>query len=276
MADRHASAQRLSVLLVDDEPLVRRGLRAFLADEPDVDIIGECRNGTEAITAIREHAPDLVFLDVQMPEVDGFGVVSAIEPGTLPAIVFVTAFDAYALRAFDVHAVDYLLKPFDEDRFRTALARARERIATRRREASEDASPSTIDPRLAALLQQLSAAAVAAPGPYADRLLVKGRTRTSVIAVDDIEYIEAADNYVRIHASNGRHLLREPIKSIEARLDPRRFLRIHRSAIVNVARVRELEPLFGGEYVVYMASGARLTLSRTYRDAVMARLGLRG
>ncbi|HEV2643155.1 MAG TPA: response regulator, partial [Candidatus Elarobacter sp.] len=176
----------LRVLLVDDEPLVRRGLRAHLAKVPDVEIVAECRDGAEAVEAIRTHAPDLVFLDVQMPELDGFGVVEAIGPERMPAVVFVTAFDDYALRAFDVHAVDYLLKPFDAQRFEVALERARARVATTPRNSGESA--------LAALLAE-----VRTQPEYSDRLLVKGRDRVIVVSVDEIEYLDAADNYVRIH-----------------------------------------------------------------------------
>lgn len=251
----------LRVLLVDDEPLVRRGLRAFLAGERDVEIVGEARNGAEAVTAIEALAPALVFLDVQMPGLDGFGVVAEVGADRMPAVVFVTAFDEYALRAFEVHAVDYLLKPFDEPRFRTALARARERIAARR-------TPTAADPRLEALLAELRPRA-----EYAERLLVKGHERVLVVNVEDVDYVEAADNYVRLHTRSGRHLMRETIKAMEARLDPRRFARIHRSAIVNLARVRELQPLFNGEMAVVLKDGTTLTMSRGYRDAFVERFG---
>ena len=257
----------LRVLLVDDEPLVRRGIRAFLADEREVEVVGEARNGTEAVSAIDAHAPDLVFLDVQMPGLDGFGVVAEVGLERMPAVVFVTAFDEYALRAFDVHAVDYLLKPFDEPRFRTALARARERIAARARSAPAPAPA----PELAALLAELRPRA-----EYAERLLVKGNERVVVVAVDDLDSVEAADNYVRLQTRAGRHLMRETIKGLEARLDPRRFARIHRSTIVNLARVRELQPLFNGEMAVVLKDGTTLTMSRGYRDAFVERFGPRG
>jgi len=209
---------------------------------------------------IRAQRPDLLFLDVQMPELDGFGVLEALAGEPMPVIVFVTAYDEYAIRAFDVHAVDYLLKPFDEDRFRTALGRARSRLAEQRAD--------TIDQRLEAVLSALRARE-----QYADRLLVKSEGRVTVVQVDDVDWIEAADNYARVHTARGRYLVREPIKSLERKLNPRRFARVHRSAIVNLARVRELQPMFGGEYVIILSTGTKLTLSRGYRDAFRDRLG---
>jgi two-component system LytT family response regulator len=252
----------LRVLLVDDEPLVRRGLRAFLAAEPDVTVVGECGDGRDAVRVIRAERPDLVFLDVQMPELDGLGVVDALEEDERPpALVFVTAYDAYALRAFEVHAVDYLLKPFDEGRFRTALARARQRLA-------RADTPAPGDPRLEALLRELR------PAPaYAERLLVRTASRMLPVPVAAIDWIEAADNYVRLHVGAERHALRETIKGLEARLDPRRFARIHRSTIVNLDRVREVRPLPSGDCVLLLLDGTQLSLSRGYREAFEAGFG---
>ena len=248
------------VVIADDEPLVRRGLRAFIGASPGLSLVGEARNGSEAVDVIRAQRPDLLFLDVQMPELDGFGVLEALAGEPMPVIVFVTAYDEYAIRAFDVHAVDYLLKPFDEDRFRTALGRARSRLAEQRAD--------TIDQRLEAVLSALRARE-----QYADRLLVKSEGRVTVEQVEDVDWIEAADNYARVHTARGRYLVREPIKSLERKLNPRRFARVHRSAIVNLARVRELQPMFGGEYVIILSTGTKLTLSRGYRDAFRDRLG---
>jgi two-component system LytT family response regulator len=252
--------REVRVVLADDEPLVRRGLRTFLDAEPGLAIVGEARNGPEAVDLIRTERPDLVFLDVQMPELDGFGVLDALEGERLPAVVFVTAYDEYAIRAFDVHAVDYLLKPFDEERFRVALRRVRARLGERRQQ--------SLDERLEAVLAELRARE-----QYADRLLVKNEGRVTVVQVDDVDWIEAADNYVRVHTARGRYLMRESIKGIERKLNPRHFARVHRSAIVNLARVRELQPLFGGEYVIILSTGSKLTLSRGYRDAFRERLG---
>ena len=248
-------------LLVDDEPLVRRGIRAFLAAEPDVDVIGEARNGVEALTAIGESAPDLVFLDVQMPELDGLGVVASLPPDRRPAIVFVTAYDAYALKAFEVHAVDYLLKPFDEARFLVALGRARERLAGARE---------GLDRRLDALLADLR------PPTHLERLAIRRGDRTLFVDVASIDWLEAADNYVKVHALGTRHLIRETLKTLEAQLDPRRFARIHRSAIVNLDRVREVRVLPRGDHAVRLASGTEIMLGRGYRDAFEARMLGRG
>ena len=248
------------VLLVDDEPLVRRGMRATLDGDSELEVVGEARDGAEAVRLVRELDPDIVFLDVQMPELDGFGVLDALAGTPIPVVVFVTAFDEYAIRAFDVHAVDYLLKPFDDDRLRLALARARARLAERRR--------GEVDAHLEALLREVRGRAA-----FSDRLLVRNDGSITVIDADDVEWVEAADNYVRLHTSRGRLLMRETMRALEHRLDPRRFARIHRSAIVNLSRVRELQPMFNGEYVVLLASGAKLTLSRGYRDQFRERLG---
>ena len=266
----------LRVLLVDDEPLVRRGLRAFLGAEPDVEVVGECRDGNEAVAAVRALAPDVVFLDVQMPELDGFGVLDALGADR-PAVVFVTAFDAYAIRAFDVHAVDYLLKPFDEPRFRVALDRARERIAVRRgapndTRAAEARVDARVDERLDALLAQLRGDGRVA-GAWLARIAIRESDRVTYVPVTEVDWLEADDNYVRVHTRGGARLVRETLKSLETRLDPARFARIHRSAIVNLERVRELRPTFNGEYVVVLATGARLTLSRGQRDAFFERMG---
>ena len=235
-------------------------MRAFISASPGITLVGEARNGREAVDAVRAQRPELLFLDVQMPELDGFGVLEALAGEPMPVVVFVTAYDEYAIRAFDVHAVDYLLKPFDEDRFRTALGRARSRLAERRAD--------TLDQRLEAVLTALRARE-----QYVDRLLVKSEGRVTVVQVDDVDWIEAADNYARVHTARGRYLVREPIKALERKLNPRHFARVHRSAIVNLARVRELQPMFGGEYVIILSTGAKLTLSRGYRDAFRDRLG---
>ncbi|HYC51058.1 MAG TPA: LytTR family DNA-binding domain-containing protein [Gemmatimonadaceae bacterium] len=244
----------LRVLIVDDEPLVREGIRTLLQRDGDVDVVGEARNGIEALEQIRTLSPALVFLDVQMPGLDGLAVLEELSADERPAVVFVTAYDEYALRAFDVNAVDYLLKPFDAERFGTALARARERLRSG-------------DDRVAALLASLQR-----ERRYADRLLLKQDGALSVVLVDDIDWIEAADNYVKVHARTGRYMVRDSLKALEVKLDPARFARAHRSAIVNLTRVKSLTPLAAGEYVVTLATGTRLTLSRGYRDSFRARL----
>jgi two-component system LytT family response regulator len=245
----------LRVLVVDDEPLVRGGIRALLEREADVRMLGEARNGREAVERIRELRPDLVLLDVQMPGMDGLAVVAALEPEERPAIVFVTAHSEYAIRAFDLHAVDYLLKPFDAERFATALRRARARMA--------EGQVNRLEELLATLR----------PAPaYPERLLLKQDGTVVVVLTDDIDWVEADDNYVKIHARTGRYMAREPLKQIEAKLDPARFARAHRSAIVNLSRVKSLDPLAAGEYILTLTTGARLTLSRGCRDDFRSRL----
>ena len=252
-------------VVVDDEPLARQTIRLLLAREDDFAIVAECGHGAEAIDAIRRERPDVVFLDVQMPEVDGFEVLrrlepDAVPPATVPLVVFVTAFDRYALRAFDVHALDYLLKPFDRDRFRDALARARERIERR--------SNGDLERRLLAIVSDLK------PAPQAlERFVIKAGGRVFFLRAEDIEWIEAAGNYVKLHVGAETHVFRETMNSLEARLNPSMFFRIHRSHIVNIERVRELQPWFNGEYVVFLTSGARLTLSRGYREKLQDRIG---
>ena len=250
----------LQVLLVDDEPLVRRDLARLLAAGPDVEVVGEAGDGLEAIERIEALAPDVVFLDIQMPELDGLGVVAALDPDRSPAIVFVTAFDRYAVQAFDAAAVDYLLKPFDPARGRRALERARIRLSGSKRRSVEAAA--------AALT-----AAYAGAGRYLDRIAARGVKKTVVINVDDVIWIEAADNYVRFHSTSGVHLSRRRMRDIEAILDPGRFARVHRSAIANLRRVRELRPLGDGDQEVLLDDGTRLTLTRSYRHEFEARFG---
>ena len=240
-------------LIVDDEPLARERLRGLLRDERDVEIAAECADGRKAVAAILKLEPDLVFLDVQMPGLDGFGVLEALPPESIPAVIFVTAYDQYALRAFDAQALDYLLKPFDRERFQKALARAREQL--RKRQAG------TLEPRLLALLEQLEERK-----PYLERLVIKSAGRVYFLRTSEVDWIEAEGNYVRLHTGKEAHLLRETMNHLETRLDPQRFLRIHRSTIVNIERIKELHPWFKGEHVVILRDGARLTLGRAYRD----------
>ena len=284
----------LRVLLVDDEPLVRRGLRALLADEPDVRVVGEAGDGREGEAAVRALRPDLVFLDVQMPEQDGFALLGALAPAERPAVVFVTAYDVHAVRAFEVYAVDYLVKPFDDARLRTALGRARARLRppgaspapppAPRAPSSlplDDAALAALTAAVARVLRPDAAAAPAAvPGPRLERLLVRERDRTVVVPVDAVDWFEADGNYVRLHthsattraALRGTPMVRETLAALAAGLDPRRFARVHRSAVVRLAAVRALEPLAHGEQSVVLADGTRLTLGRTWRADFEARL----
>jgi two-component system LytT family response regulator len=251
---------KIRTLIVDDESLARDRLRQLLQNEPEIEIVGECTDGLEAVAAIRQQSPDLLFLDVQMPELDGFGVLEAIRTEVMPVIVFVTAHDRFALRAFEVHAVDYLLKPFDRERFQTALRHALAQV--------KNHEGSALSQRLTTLLAELKPAP-----PSADRLAVKSAGRVVLVKITDIDWIEAAHNYVELHVGKEVHLLRQTIEAIESRLAPAKFARISRSVIVNIDRIKELQPLFHGEYAVTLHNGTLLTLSRRYRHK-LPQLGL--
>jgi len=247
----------LKVLIVDDEPPARALLRGYLEAEDDVDIVGEARNGAEAAILTEELHPDLVFLDVQMPEVDGFGYFDLVGVDRAPFVIFVTAYDRYALRAFDVHAIGYLLKPFDRDQFRSALNRCRE-LARR---------GDRFAPELRAMLDAVR------PQRRADRLMVRQGGRTILVRTDELDWIEAAANYLKLHRGSQTHLLRETMQRLEARLDPARFARIHRSTIVNLDRIAHVEPYFHGDMIVKLHDGTSLTMSRTYRRRFEALIG---
>jgi len=272
----------IRALIVDDEAIARRRLRRLCGREGDVEVIGECAAGREAVTAVAEHAPDVLFLDVQMPELDGFGVLAALRevttPERTPAVVFVTAYDEHAVRAFDVHAADYLLKPVEPERFRVAVARVRERLG--------EADAARRHAQLVAILGAGAGGSRAAPPPapvgvpvasgaprYRERLLAKVDGRMYFVRAADIDWVEADGNYVRLHVGREAHLIRETMADLERDLDPVTFARIHRSTIVNLDRVREMQPWFSGEYVVILHDGTRLKLSRWYRDRLEARLG---
>jgi two-component system, LytTR family, response regulator len=247
---------KIRVLIVDDEPIARRGIVQQLKGEPEVEIVGECADGMEAVAAIKAKSPDLVFLDVQMPEMDGFEVIEAVGVERMPRVIFVTAYDQYALRAFEVHALDYLLKPFDRDRFVKALDHARSSLQR-----------GEFNRQLIRLLDDR----LAARKPL-ERLVIKAGGRIYFLNVEEVDWIEAADNYVELHVGRESHLLRETISGLAARLDPARFLRIRHSTIVNIERVKELRPLFRGEYLIVLRDGTELTSSRRYRknlDAIL-------
>jgi len=252
---------KVRTLIVDDEELARERLRQLLAEQPELELVGECADGREAVVAIQKQAPDLIFLDIQMPELDGFAVLDALDLDPMPVIVFVTAHDKFALRAFEVHALDYLLKPFDRERFESCLRRALDQV--KRREA-----PIPSQTQAAATLAE-----VPAPAKPLERLAVKAGGRITIVKTTDIAWIQSAHNYIEIHEDKQSHLLRETISAIEEKLPPDKFVRISRSVIVNVDRVKELEPLFYGEYVVTLRNGTKLTLSRRYRDK-LPRLGV--
>jgi two-component system, LytTR family, response regulator len=247
------NVEKIRALIVDDEPLAREGIRMRLKQEPDVEVIGACKNGREAVAVILRDLPDLVFLDIQMPRLGGFGVIEAVGVKRMPHVIFVTAYDEHALRAFEVNALDYLLKPIDGGRFSEALERARSRIRGENLEA--------VDERLHKIM-----AALRVERKHLERLSIKSAGRITFLSVDEIDWIEAADNYVQVHAGRESHLLHATMNSLEGRLDPDKFLRIHRSAIVNVGRIKELHPMFHGEYRIVLKDGTRLTSGRGYRE----------
>jgi two-component system LytT family response regulator len=266
----------IRVLLADDEPLGRRRLVRFLRAEPDADVVAECGSGEEAVAALAREEVDLVLLDVQMPDLDGFGVIERVGADRMPPVVFVTAYDAYAVRAFEVHALDYLLKPVTAERFAAAFARARGHL--------DQTSSARMGRRLQAMLAQVLApepagaggvAGAAAPGPrprHVDRLQVKDDGRVYFVRADDVDWFEADGNHVRLHVGAATHTIRETIAALDAALRPDRFARIHRSTIVNLDRIRELQPWFAGDYLVLLRDGTQLKLSRTYREQLQQRL----
>lgn len=254
--------QKIRVLIVDDEPLARKGIRLELENEPGVSIVGECADGRQAISAIRELTPDLVFLDQQMPKLDGFGVISAIGPESMPAVIFVTAYDQYALQAFETHAVDYLLKPFSSERFARALRHAMVQIRR--------ANFESLGQKLSALVGD--AGRTPARPQYLTRLVVRSGEEVLIVRAEDVDWIESADNYVELHVGGETKLLREPLGRLESRLDPAMFLRIHRRMIVNINRIERLHPYFHGTYEVVLRNGARLTSGRAYRRNIQALL----
>ena len=249
----------LRVLVVDDEPLARERMLRLLAGARDVEVVGECGDGHAAVAAIREGAPDLVFLDVQMPELDGFAVLESVGRDVVPGVVFMGP-PGDAPRAFEVDAVDYLLKPYASERFQRALERARARISLGAAAGS------------AAWPARAATPAPPAGESWVERIMVKADDRTQFVRVADIDRIESAGNYARLHVGRTTHLIRETLCALEGRLDPSRFGRIHRRVIVNLARVREIQPWFGGDQIVILADGLRLRLSRSYREAFVGRL----
>lgn len=259
----HSSAGppvQIRVLLVDDEPLARAMLREMLSDDPDVIIIDESYNGRHALEAVRRHAPDLVFLDVQMPEAGGFDLLEAIGHASSPQVIFVTAYDQYAVRAFEVHALDYLLKPFDRERFDACWQRAKGQILRDREQNTNN--------HILELLEDLKTG-----HQYLERLVVKTGGRIYFVRTDEIDWIEAEGNYVSVHTGKKSHLLRETISNLAAQLDPKQFVRIHRSTIVRLDRIKELQPWFHGEYRVILHDATQLTLSRNYREHLQQALG---
>jgi two-component system LytT family response regulator len=247
---------KIRTLIVDDEPLARERIRSLLKGETDFEIVAECTNGTEAVAAVKEHHPDLVFLDIQMPGMNGFEALHAIGKDLMPVVIFVTAYDQHALKAFEVHALDYLLKPFKVARFQEALKRARANLAARQSQGLPKG-----------LLEFLERASAEPPArEFLARIAVKTGDRTFFVRTPQIEYIEAAGNYLVLHAGKENHVVRETLTALEEKLDPKKFIRINRSTLVNVEQIKELQPLFKGEHVVILHNGKQLTLTRGIRE----------
>ena len=244
----------IRALIVDDEPLSRERVRMLLGTHPEVQVVGECADGREAVSAIRAETPDLVFLDIQMPELDGFDVLQQLHGTRMPAVIFVTAYDEYAIRAFEVNAVDYLLKPVDPARFAAALERV-----TRSR-------PDDVVERVLSVVESIKRPR------YRTRFVVRDAKGAFFLPADAITWLEAADNYVRLHTAGNAYLLRETLKNIEASLDPERFVRVHRSAMVNLEKIARVEPWTRGEYVIILRDGTRLTSSKAYGGSFRALL----
>lgn len=250
----------IKALIADDELLARKFIRRLLKQDPEVEIVAECSNGKEAAEMIRKHKPDLVFLDVQMPEMDGFAVLDAVGLDQLPEIIFTTAYESYAIRAFELHALDYLLKPFDQIRFKAAMKHARERLHSH--------PPEEGRLQLGTLLESIKA-----QQQHLERIIIRADGRITFLNTREIDWIEADDKYVHLHTAKGTRMVRQTLSAMEAELDPAKFFRIHRSAIVNIERIRELQPLFNGEHSVLMDNGTKLTLSRSHKDKLFERLG---
>jgi two-component system LytT family response regulator len=250
----------IKVLIVDDELLGRERIRSLFSDHTDVEIVGECVNGREAVEAIQNLKPDLVFLDVQMPEVDGFEVVEITGAENMPAVIFVTAYDEYAIQAFEINAVDYLLKPFNKKRFEKAVDRAK-------REIKRQEPPTEIRENLRELLKE-----VKNEPQFLKRIPVKSSSGTTFVLTEEIDSISAAGHYLELHIGNETHLIREKLSVIETQLDPQMFMRIHRSTIVNLERIKSLHPIFSGDQLVILKNRRELNLSRKYYDKLMIRL----
>lgn len=259
--ERTETTGRLTAIIVDDELLARDSLRIALSYDADVVIVDECANGMEAVQSIRKHRPDVVFLDIEMPELDGFGVIQEIGVEEMPAVIFVTAFHAHALHAFDVHAADYLLKPFDDKRLKDALAQARIRLAS--------AEIGDAERRLAAILRELGKESLQGAGDrneprWATRFTVRSEDKALIFHARDVDWFEADGNYVWLHVRKEKHRLRISMRSLLEQLDSRQFVRIHKSTVVNLDRVREVQPWFGGDYVAILTDGRQLKVSRTF------------
>jgi len=263
---------KIRALIVDDEPLALRGLKLRLQNFPEIEIIGECANGREAVKEIKAQSPDLVFLDIQMPGLDGFGVVRAMIGGPAPLFIFVTAYDKYAIDAFEANALDYIVKPVEEERLSDAIHRAREALKSKAAASREskliEMLASLSDDDRDRIKELINDPEWSDKQRYSERLSFKDGSKVVVLGADEIEWIDAAGDYMCIHAGGKTHIIRETMKALTTRLDPVRFQRIHRSAIVNIDKVKELHPHSNGEYFLVLDNGAELKLSRSYKDVV--------
>jgi two-component system LytT family response regulator len=250
----------IRTLIVDDESLARERVRDMLGAYSEIEVIAECANGFEAVEAITAHVPDLVFLDVEMPGMDGFAVLDALDAERLPVIIFITAYDQYAVKAFEVYALDYLLKPFDQERFDKALSRAKDHILNQKND--------SLNERILKALEEIKSKPV-----HLERLVIKQHGHVFFVKTEEIDWLEAEGNYVRLHSGKESYLLRDTITALENQLDPKKFVRVHRSAIVNIDRIQELQPWFHGEYRIILKEGIELTLSRSYREKLHEALG---
>jgi two-component system, LytTR family, response regulator len=249
--------EKVRILIVDDEPLAREGLRTELLSDREIEIVGECANGREAVSFIEEHAPDLILLDVQMPVLDGFAVIEALGAEQMPVVIFVTAHDEYAVRAFEAHALDYLLKPINRRRLHESIERAKKQLSLRKN--------AGFGRQLTDLLQALRADGRSSPPRYLERVAVKANGRILFLKTADIDWIESEDNYVRLHRKKESYLVRETLSGLADKLAPGKFLRIRRSTLVNIGRVKELRPLFNREYIIVLEDGQQLRSSRRFR-----------
>lgn len=264
--------EKIRTIIVDDEPLARDSMRVLLERDSEIEVGAECANGHEALQAIKDIAPDLLFLDVQMPEMDGFEMLSQVEPEHLPVVVFVTAYDQHALRAFEVHALDYLLKSYSDDRFEVALRRAKEQIRQKKVNEASQRLIALLDDRKQDKTITETQVQPEHGGTYLTRLVVKSGGRVFFLKTAEIDWIEAADYYVYLHVGGKSHLLRETMNGLEKQLDPCKFQRLHRSTIVNLDRIKELQPHVHGDYTVILQDGIQLKLSRSYRPKLEAAL----
>lgn len=261
----------IRTLIVDDESLARRGLALRLANQPDIEILAQCKNGREALSAIEEHSPDLVFLDIQMPGIDGFEVVRQIQADNMPLIVFVTAFDQYAVDAFEIHAVDYVLKPIEDERLTTAVERVRHHL---KQDGESNHKKRMMDlifnitGESAEKIDQMLANGTPCSKAYPEKIAIKDRGETTLVPAKDISWVDAAGDYMCLHTNDAVHVLRSTMKNLEAKLNPDNFQRIHRSTIVNLDKIEKICSHINGEYFLILKGGSRLKMSRSYRDKI--------